>query len=266
MSGIICAMNVSFTRRGLVDYKDATPVYQGPFDLLLKLIENAELDITRLALAEVTDQYLNHMQSLQAQNAEEVSAFLVIAAKLLQIKSEALLPRPPERETGEEDPGEELARQLRLYRRYKEIASHLKDRESQGLRTYLRLAAPPKVEAQLDLSEYTIQDIWQAARTAFLEADERQELGTVVAAPKVTIRDKIGMIVKNLRTMGVTSFQALLGEKRSRLEVVVTFLALLELVKRHFIEARQENLFGEITLEAANDWEEEVDFELEFGE
>ncbi len=249
-----------------MDYQVATAVYQGPLDLLLTLIERAELDITRLALAQVTDQYLNHMRALRIQNAEEVSAFLVIAAKLLQIKSEALLPRPPERESGEEDPGEELARQLREYRRYKEIANLLKARESQGLRTYLRLVSPPKVEAQVDLSEYTIHDIWQAARAAFLEADNREELSTVVAAPIVTIREKISIIVKNLRSAGVTSFRSLLGNPRSRLEVVVTFLAMLELVRRHFIIANQESLFGEITLETSNGWDDELDFELEFGE
>lgn len=259
-------MHITFTRRGAGDYKVATPVYQGPLDLLLSLIEKAELDITKVALAEVTDQYLTHMRSLSIQNAEEVSAFLVIASKLLQIKSEALLPRPPEREIGEEDPGEELARQLRMYRRYKEIAGVLKGRETEGLRNYLRLTAPPKVEAQVDLSEFTIQDIWRAAMTAFLEADNRQELSTVVTAPRVTIREKISIIVRSLRESGKTSFRALLGGKRSRLEIVVTFLAMLELVKRHFIEAKQDSLFSEITLETSNGWEEDFDFELEFGE
>src|SRR5512135_468158 len=103
-------------------YTVNTPVYQGPLDLLLQLIERAELDITRLALAQVTDQYLAHLRAMQDAPAEEVSAFLVIAAKLLQIKSEALLPRPPVRVEGEEDPGEALARQLIIYKRYREIA------------------------------------------------------------------------------------------------------------------------------------------------
>jgi segregation and condensation protein A len=254
------------TARSTVEYKIATPVYQGPLDLLLTLIEKAELDITRLALAQVTDQYLQHLRSLEIQNAEEVSSFLVIAAKLLQIKSEALLPRPPQREVGEEDPGEELARLLRIYRRYKEIATLLKEKETRHLRTYLRIVPPPKVDAQVDLSQYAIRDIWNAARLAFLEADNRQELGTVVTAPKVTIREKITVIISKIRAAGITSFQALLGNQRSRLEVVVTFLAMLELVKRHFIKANQESLFGEITLETSNGWDENVDFELEFGE
>ena len=259
-------MQITFTRRDTVDYKVATPVYQGPLDLLLTLIENAELDITSLALAQVTDQYITHMRSFEIINAEEVSAFLVIAAKLLQIKSEALLPRPPVREIGEEDPGEELARQLRTYRRFKQIAGILRSKESQGLRTYLRLVPSPNIETQVDLSKYTVQDIWAAARAAFLEASDRQDLNSVVTAPKVTIREKINIIVQKLRTGGVTSFQALIGEKHTRLEVVVTFLAMLELIRRHFIEASQDSLFSEITLETSSSWDDDLEFELEFGE
>lgn len=266
MSGIITPMKPGFIIHQVSDYKVATPVYEGPLDLLLQLIEHAELDITRLALALVTDQYLTHLKGLENHQAEEVSAFLVIATKLLQIKSEALLPRPPIREIGEEDPGEELARQLHAYRRYKQLAGHLKDRESQGLRTYLRLATPLKIEGKIDLSNYTIQDILLAAQNAFTQADNRQELGTVVTAPSVTIREKISIIVKFLRRGETTSFQTLLGKNRNRLDVVVTFLALLELIKRHFVKARQETLFGDIALETSNGWEDDIDFELEFGE
>ena len=86
-------------------YRVDTPIFEGPLDLLLQLIEKAELDITRLALARVTDQFLEYLSHLEQRSAEEVSAFLVIASKLLQIKSEALLPRPTHREEGEEHQG-----------------------------------------------------------------------------------------------------------------------------------------------------------------
>lgn len=259
-------MKLDFAAHQVGDYKVATPVYQGPLDLLLQLIERAELDITRLAIAQVTDQYLAHLKALETQEPEEVSAFLVIATKLLQIKSEALLPRPPVRDADEEDPGEALARQLLLYKRFKQVAGLLKARETNGLRTYLRLSTPPKIEAKIDLSQFTLEDILQAARAAFIEADRRQELGTVVAAPRITIREKITHIIQTLKQGKGTSFRALLGVNRSRLEVVVTFLAMLELVKRHFIQARQESLFSDITLETSNEWDEDIDFELEFGE
>src|SRR5688572_32818830 len=136
-------MDLNIASRQTGGYTVNTPVYEGPLDLLLQLIERAELDITAIALATVTDQYLIYIRALQ-NNArpDEISAFLVIAAKLVQIKSEALLPRPPVREVGEEDPGESLARQLRIYKRFKEISNSLEEREKLGLHTYLRLAPP----------------------------------------------------------------------------------------------------------------------------
>jgi segregation and condensation protein A len=248
------------------DYKVATPVYEGPLDLLLQLIEHAELDITKLALALVTDQYLSRLRDLQERAAEEVSVFLVIAARLLQIKSEALLPRPPVREAGEEDPGEALARQLLAYKRYKEIAGWMQIRESAGLHTYLRLAPPLKVQAKLDLSDFTLADVVEAAHRVFSQADQRSPLGTVVTAPRITIREKIGVIVNSLRKQSSLSFLTLLGKGRTRLDVVVTFLAMLELVKRRFIRAQQDNLFGDITLVPSETWDEDLEFELEFGE
>ena len=259
-------MSLSVATHQIKAYQITTPVYEGPLDLLLQLIERAELDITRLALAQVTDQYLAYLRGLQERVAEDVSAFLVIAAKLLQIKSEALLPRPPVREVGEEDPGEALARQLRAYKRFKEIGEILQQRENDGLRTYLRLAPPPKVEGILDLSDYTLADLIAAARAAFIEADNRENLGTVVAAPRVTIREKISLIVQSIKTGGHTTFRRLLGMKRSRLDIVVTFLAMLELVKRHFVAAQQDQLFGDISIQPAEAWEDDTDFELEFGE
>jgi segregation and condensation protein A len=233
---------------------------------LLQLIERAELDITKLALAQVTDQYLEHLQSLRERAAEDVSAFLVIAAKLLQIKSEALLPRPPVREVGEENPAEALARQLLAYKRYKEIAQTLQAREAAGLRTYLRLAPPPKVQGVLDLSEYTLNDLVNAVRSAFAQADNRPELKTVVAAPRITIRDRIKHIVGKIKITQHTSFRQLLGNRHTRLEVVVTFLAMLELVKRRYLKAQQESLFGDIDLVPAEEWDDNPEFEIEFGE
>lgn len=266
MSGIITLMELSFATQQVGAYKVATPVYEGPLDLLLQLIERAELDITKLAIAQVTDQYLAYLRSLPTRAAEEVSAFLVIAARLLQIKSEALLPRPPVREAGEEDPGESLARQLLAYKRYKEIANILAKRESAGLRTYLRMATPPKVQGKVDLSGFSLSDLVAAAREAFIQADNRPELGTVVAAPQVTIREKIVVIIHSLRQRGQTSFRNLLGKSRTRLDIVVTFLAMLELVKRHFVNVQQESLFGEIILAPADEWDADAEFELEFGE
>ena len=266
MSGIIWAMSLGVTTHQADVYTVSTPVYEGPLDLLLQLIERAELDITKLALAQVTEQYLIHLRSLQQRAAQDVSAFLVVAARLLQIKSEALLPRPPVREAGEEDPAEALARQLLAYKRYKEIAKTLHERESAGLRTYLRLAPPPKVQGVVDLSEYTLNDLVNTVKSALVHADNRPELNTVVAAHRITIRDRIRHIVGDIKYSHRTTFRRLLGVRHTRMEVVVTFLAMLELVKRRYLNARQEALFGDIELLPAEEWDEDPEFEIEFGE
>ena len=249
-----------------VQYSVITPVYEGPLDLLLQLIERAELDITRLALAQVTDQYLEHLRYLPETAADEVSAFLVIAAKLVQIKSEALLPRPPQREAGEEDAGDALARQLIVYKRFKELALLLGQREADHLRTYPRLAPAPKFETTLDIEDITIEELSEIA--AYLLGRDLASLTLAEAAPvvRVTIREKIQQIAAYLRQHSCGAFDDLLTDHSYRLDVVVTVLALLELVKQRMIKARQENLFGQITFEPAEGWNEDITFDLEFGE
>jgi segregation and condensation protein A len=251
------------------NYTVVTPVYQGPLDLLLQLIERAELDITRLALAQVTDQYLAHIHLITQSGevaAEEVSAFLVIASRLVQIKSEALLPRPPVREAGEEDPGDALARQLITYKRFKELAEKLSAREAAGLHTYLRTAPLPNSETAFDLTGVSLDDLLAAARLAFGDLLQPSALSTVVAAPKITIREKIGLIADYLRRNSHGSFTDLLPEQRMRLEVVVTFLALLELVKRKLVDVQQDALFGPIAFVPSDTWDDDLAFDLEFGE
>jgi len=232
--------------------------------LLLDLIERAELDITTLSLALVTDQYLEYIHGLEQVQADEISAFLVVAAKLLQIKSQALLPRPPVREPGEEDVGQAFVEQLKLYKRFKEIGQWLEARQQAGLRTYLRIARPPRLPARLDLSGLTLDDLVQAAHAAFARMPPQAPLATVIAAPQITIREKIEWIARTLKERARARFRELLGERPTRLEIVVTFLALLELVKRYRVAARQERLFSEIEIERLEGWTDDEELELEF--
>ncbi|OGO28767.1 MAG: hypothetical protein A2W33_01980 [Chloroflexi bacterium RBG_16_52_11] len=245
-------------------YKVQIPIYEGPLDLLLDLIERAELDITAVSLALVTDQYLAYLSTLEELRPDEISAFLVIAAKLVQIKSEALLPRPPVREPGEEDVGEALVEQLKLYKRFKAIGGWLMERQDLGLRTHLRIAPPPKVEPKLDLSNLTLEGLLEAAKAAFAREQDKQALGTVIAPPKVTIREKIELISKTLKKIQRAYFSSLLRDKATRIEIVVTFLALLELIKRYRVAARQDKLFGEIEFERTEEWGDDEELELEF--
>lgn len=255
-----------FTTNGAASFTVDTLVFEGPMDLLVQLIDRAELEITAIAIAQVTEQFLKHIRSLAAVPAEEVSAFLVMAARLVQIKSEALLPRPPQREPGEEDPAEDLARQLIEYKRYKEIATLLHTQQQSGRRTYLRLAPPPKIEGRLDLTGIGVKELWFAALDVFSRTPDQEPLESVVSRPKVTIRQKIRSIVRRIREFGRTRFTDILDGARTRIDVVVSFLAMLELIKRERVAATQAELFGEIEIFPAEAWDETTEFELEFGE
>lgn len=259
-------MSLNIISTNTAPYEVATSIYEGPFDLLLQLIERAELDITKLALSDITEQFLGYLKILEDHSPSEVSSFLVIAARLMQIKSEALLPRPPEREPGEEDPAEALIQQLLIYRRYKKIASFLRGREEAGAHMYTRLAPPPKVEGKLDMSEVSINDLASAALQAYGRSNEVVSLGNIVKKPKVTIRQKIALITNILREKRQISFSSLVPNSHNRAEVVVTFLAVLELIKRFIVVAKQDTSFSEIKLELLNDMDDNSDYEIEFAE
>jgi segregation and condensation protein A len=247
-------------------YQVSTPVYEGPLDLLLQLIERAELDITHLALAHVTDQYLVHLRALEVQDPAEVSAFLVIASRLIQIKSAALLPRPPSSEniTVEEDPGEALARMLIQYRRFKQLAATLQERDDNNQHTYLRTAPPPvQVDAHLDMTGIGLIDLVQAARQVLFTRTNVPALNQAVSQPRITIRDRIQSILVALQNTKLLNFRIFLHSP-TRLEVVVTFLAMLELIKRNIVEARQTSLFGEIEVAATGKTNAEENEPLEF--
>jgi segregation and condensation protein A len=246
-------------------YQVNTPVYEGPLDLLLDLIERAELDITRLALAQVTNQYLSYLRTAPFLDPDQVSDFLIIAARLLQIKSAVLLPQQViNEEDQEEDLGEALVRQLIEYRKFKKVALFLEERQNAGLKTYLRLAPPPfQVEAKLDLSGIGLADLVQAAREVFNKKPDDLLLDEVVNIPRVTIREKISTILDILRNDQRASFNSLLSSK-SRVEIVITFLAILELIKRNIIEARQQSLFDEIHMQTRDEVLETEEFDLEF--
>ena len=256
-------MDLTYTTEPGNTYKIDTPVYQGPLDLLLQLIENAELDITTLALAQVTEQYLKHLEKLQDLPPDEISAFLVIAAKLIQIKSEALLPKQSNAREEEVDLGNELARQLIAYKRYKEIADILSERKDLGYQTFIRLSSPKiDVKDNLELGDFGVSELFSLASNIFQKDIERQSISTVVERPKVTIKDKINQISDHFRNSKELTFKELLGEKYSRLDIVISFLALLELIKGDFIRVVQERIFEDIKMVRVKEISEIEDFAL----
>ena len=229
-------------------YQIQLPVFEGPLDLLLHLIEREELDITAVALAQVTDQYMAYLAELERRQAKELADFLVIAAKLLLIKSLALLPRPPALPPEAEDVGDELARQLQTYRRFKEIATLLHEREKQGLHGYVRIAPLPRLDPQLDLGDVTADDLLAAVQEA-LDARPAPLVGEVVGIVTVTIAEQIVQIEEHLTRQRRVRFRDVLSRATTRVEVIVTLLALLELIKQDRVRVSQERLFGAIIIE-----------------
>lgn len=223
-------------------------VFEGPLDLLLHLLEKEELEITSISLVQVTDQYLSYLRSLDEINMDALADFIAVGAKLLLLKSRALLPveAGAAEEGEEEDVGEELTRLLIEYRRFKEAASALREREEQGLRSYPRLAPPPDVPLSLGLDRVTLRKLTRIFREA-LQRLPPDDTGTI-DGPEVTVQEKVEEILASLAQWGKVSFRRLVSACRSRLEVVVSFLAVLELVKAQSVVAEQERLFGDITL------------------
>lgn len=217
-------------------------------DLLLNLIEKAELDITQLALAQVTDQFLAYLQKLDHLETEELSYFIVIATKLLYIKSQMLLPQSSLDISAEEENGEDLVRQLKEYKKFRQIASWLGERETQGLKTYLRLAHPPKVNSSVDLSDLDLQTFLLAAQSVFRYAEGSSEVHRAIIKPKYSIKEQIHNIIRVLKETGRTSFRILTLSFHSRAEVITLFLALLELIKQQQIEIQQASLFDDIEI------------------
>jgi len=234
-------------------YKIALPTFSGPLDLLLHLIDRNELDITAISLVAVTEQYLQQIEQLKENRIEQLIDFLVIAARLVLIKSRALLPENPVTIEGEEeeDPAEALIRQLKLYKQFKEAATWLKEREEAGLRTFLRVAPPPKLESRLDLSGVTIDTLLTAVREALARVDTREESVTLVQPRRITIEGQITRLRQRARLGESFEFRDLLSGVSNRVEVSVTLLAVLELIKRREIVAYQEALFGPIVISGA---------------
>lgn len=234
-------------------YQVKLPLFEGPLDLLLHLIQREELDITKISLAQVTDQYLAYISRLEEVYPETLADFLVVAAKLLLIKSQVLLPRPDTLTLppDEEDPGEALARQLREYKRFKNVAQHLRDRATSGARAFVRIAPPPKLACKVDLSDVTLLDLLAAMRQALANQLTEIPLPAIPSEPTLTIGDQMALLRHRLTQEPRVTFSSLLTEARSRLEVVITFLAILEMFKAQEIVLRQEALFGEIFIEAA---------------
>lgn len=217
-------------------------------DLLLDLIQKAQLDINKLALAKVTDQFLAYVEANQQKDPEYISEFLVMACKLIQIKSESMLPRPPAR-SEEEDAGEDLARQLLIYREIKKATTWLNNRSENNLLSFLHVAQSFPVTSHFDLTGIEVDDLLSALFGIIIRNEVVPE-GSSISIPKLTLRKKVQDVMSLLVHQRQIQFSALLTEESSKLDAIVAFLAVLELVKQHYVETSQESVFGEIAIKA----------------
>lgn len=226
--------------------------YNGPLDLLLQLIEQQRLDITTISLAQVAEQYMAAVRALEAPDPDAIAEFLVIGAKLLVIKTRALLPRPPAELAAkdEEDVGDQLARQLIEYKKYKAAAAHLRAWEQANRRAYNRVGAPPAPPLPppptvLDISLADLIAAMQRRLQLLLPLDEP----VAMPVPKIiTIADVRARITGVLRAQRWTSFEDVLSLALTRNEVIVTLWTVLELFKRQMIVIEQPEVFGAIML------------------
>ncbi len=231
-------------------YPIRLPIFEGPLDLLLQLIEREELDITAVSLAQVTDQYLAIVEEMGRQSLADLTAFLVVAAKLVLIKSRVLLPGYRPRGGEEDEVAADLIRQLEVYRAYRAVAAELARLEERGWRAYVRVAPPREARAGATdpsavLSGITLEDLVRAAQEA-LQAHPAPAVETVIAPPLFTVAEQMERIRERLARMGRLLFQDLLAEVTRRAEIVVALLAVLELIKQEVVQVRQEGLFGPI--------------------
>ncbi|HWQ14715.1 MAG TPA: ScpA family protein [Roseiflexaceae bacterium] len=237
-----------FFRENL-DYTITLPVFEGPLDLLLRLIEREELDITTVALAQVADQYLAHVRAMPSPDPAALSAFLLIAARLLVIKSRALLPRPPSAATDEAlSEGQDLVRQLQEYQRFKQAAALLRAWEAQGRRAYTRAAPPPLPAAPRSTPiDATLADMIAAVQRRMQLRLPLETPAAPLPVPKtITVGEMAARIQERLRAHEWFSFEDLLSTAVTREELVVALWAVLELLKRRAIVVEQSELFGPI--------------------
>ncbi len=229
-------------------YEVTLPEFTGPLDLLLRLIERAELDITTIALASVADQYLAHVRALATVEPRELAEFVSLAARLVLIKSRALLPRSPvaAAEPVDED-AEQLVAQLALYRRFKQAAELLRARYERDYCTFVRIAPPPVIAAaplvRRHVSELAQALTWRIQLRLPLDQPER-----LVLAPRLTVAEVASRIRERLERAAWFDFSDLLSAQPTAEEVIVSFWAILELLKRRAIVVEQTVLFGPIAI------------------
>ncbi len=215
------------------NFRIELPNFEGPLDLLLHLIRTHELDILDLPVAFITDKYLEYLALMQGLNLDVASEYLVMAATLAHIKSKMLLPRPPEGQDEEEvdeiDPRAELIRRLLEYQKYKTVAEDLGERAIAGRDVFLGGSPPPAAEGPPPLAQVSVFKLLDALKK--IAERVSSSFALEVDAERITIQERIGELVDMLRVRRRCRFDELFEDVSTSYDLVVTFLALLEMAK-----------------------------------
>ena len=244
--------------------------FEGPLDLLLQLIEKDKVDIYDIPISSITDQYLNYVEKMAEEDLGTLSDFLVMASTLLDIKARMLLPKEKDEDGEEIDPREELARRLAEYKEYKRVSQELGNwyQECEGI-FYKDETIPeellterPKPDLDKLMGGITgdmLKEVFLAVlqRTKDRVDERHSDFGKIEREP-VRIADKLSYVLKYGKRKKTFSFRSLLSKQKTRQEVIVTFLACLELIRIGQIAVEQDKPFGEITMTWNEDCKEGI--------
>lgn len=235
-------------------------VFEGPLDLLLHLIDKNKIDIYDIPIVEITNQYMEYIQEMQKKDLNIMSEFLLMAATLLDIKCRMLLPVEVNEEGEEEDPRAELVEQLLQYKMYKYMSYELKDRQIDGEKLWFKEASIPAevmeyqepVDLDLLLEGITLSRLNQIFQDVMKKQYEkidpvRSNFGKI-EKEEVTVDDKMDYLNEYILSHKKFKFRDLLLHQKSKLHVIVTFLAILEMMKMGTVRVEQENTFDDIII------------------
>ncbi len=237
-------------------------VFEGPLDLLLHLLEKNKVNIYDIPIVEITAQYMEYVAQMQRQDLDTLSEFLVMAATLIDIKSRMLLPRDPDSEEEEEDPRAELVQQLLEYKMYKCMAYELKDRQVDAQRVMFKEPTIPDeilaYEEPVNVAEL-VSDVTLAKLNAIFQGIMKKQKDKIdpvrskfgkIEKEEVSLEDKMAELEDYAANHRHFSFRGLLENQPSKVEVIVTFLAILELMKMGKIVISQEHIFDDIKIDS----------------
>jgi segregation and condensation protein A len=228
-------------------YSVKVPVFEGPLDLLLHLIKDNKIDIYDIPIAQITGQYLEYLEIMKEFNLEIASEFLVMASTLIYIKSRMLLPPDETMESDEqEDPRAGLVQKLLEYQAFKEASATLRERESIWTNVFSReplKADDIPVETEPYLFEVNIFDLMGALQKILKKAPPE---ALSISRETLTVKDKIAFIIEKMEEEHTTRFDSLFSEDGSRVQIIVTFLALLEILRLGLARAYQDGEFGTV--------------------